>query len=126
MDKATAIAHYGSASKLARALGVKPAAVITWQEIPRLRQYQLEVLTEGKLKADRTQVPARTHHYPKQRKQRAAEAPRINAKPRLFTLSSDEVELLAKGEELGVLPQEGERWADYRARVQAATLTNAG
>lgn len=57
MTKQQAIAHYGSISALAKALGTTYEAVRQWgAEIPPLRQYQIEVLTEGALKAD--QKPA--------------------------------------------------------------------
>ena len=49
-----AINHYGTKSKLARALKVTPQAVNYWgDEIPIIRQYQIQVLTRGKLKADK-------------------------------------------------------------------------
>lgn len=49
-----AVAYYGSQSKLAEALGISKAAVSKWTTaaIPMLRQYQLEKMTGGKLKAD--------------------------------------------------------------------------
>lgn len=54
MTKQQAIAFYGSATKLARALAVSKTAVSMWSEvIPIGRQYQLEVITHGRLKADR-------------------------------------------------------------------------
>lgn len=53
MDVATAAAHFGSRTRLASALGISPAAVSQWGSIvPTLRQYQLERLTGGALKAD--------------------------------------------------------------------------
>lgn len=53
MTKKKAIEHFGSISALARALGVTYEAVRQWGEvIPELRQYQLERLTAGALKAD--------------------------------------------------------------------------
>ena len=52
MTKKQAIKHFGSISALARALGVTYEAVRQWGEvIPELRQYQLEHLTGGALKA---------------------------------------------------------------------------
>lgn len=54
MTKSEAVSHYeGSISKLAKALDVSYEAVRQWDEIPELRQYQLEVITGGALKADR-------------------------------------------------------------------------
>lgn len=52
MTKTQAIKHYGSISALARALDVTYEAVRQWDEvIPELRQYQIERLTSGALKA---------------------------------------------------------------------------
>lgn len=54
MKKNEAISHFGSQAALARALGVHRAAVNAWGDhIPIGRQYQLEILTNGQLKADR-------------------------------------------------------------------------
>lgn len=47
-------AFFGSKRKLADALGVFPSAVTQWGEtIPVGRQYQIEVITGGKFKADK-------------------------------------------------------------------------
>ena len=49
-----AIDYYGSVKKLADALGIWPQTIYTWGETPPMaRQYELEVKTEGALKADR-------------------------------------------------------------------------
>jgi DNA-binding transcriptional regulator YdaS (Cro superfamily) len=53
MKKSEAVAFYGTQAALAKALGIEPAAVSQWIEIPEVRQYQIEVLTGGVLKADR-------------------------------------------------------------------------
>jgi len=53
MKKSEAVAFYGTQAALAKALRVKPAAVSQWIEIPPRRQYELEDLTGGVLKADR-------------------------------------------------------------------------
>lgn len=59
MKKSDVIAYFGSRNKVAAALGITRVAVSTWPEIvPRLRQYELEELTGGKLKADRRELPA--------------------------------------------------------------------
>lgn len=56
MNYTQAIAHFGTESALARALGVKPPSVSEWKDgIPITRQYQIELATKGKLKAD---IPA--------------------------------------------------------------------
>ena len=51
MTKAQAIEHFGSISKLAKALGVSYEAIRQWEEVPELRQYQLERITKGALRA---------------------------------------------------------------------------
>ena len=54
MTKQQAIEHFGSGAALARALHVTRGAVSNWgDEIPLGRQYEIEVLTEGKLRAER-------------------------------------------------------------------------
>jgi DNA-binding transcriptional regulator YdaS (Cro superfamily) len=52
MKKQDAISHFGSVSALAEALGVSAGAVSQWEEIPAGRQFQLQVLTAGRLIAD--------------------------------------------------------------------------
>lgn len=52
MNKAQAINHFGSISALAKVLKVTYEAVRQWEEVPELRQYQLERLTEGSLRAE--------------------------------------------------------------------------
>lgn len=52
------LSFFGSKAEIARALGVKPPSVGEWfdsGEIPEVRQYQAEVATAGKLRAD---IPA--------------------------------------------------------------------
>ena len=51
MNKTQAITHFGSISALAKVLKVTYEAVRQWEEVPELRQYQLERLTKGTLKA---------------------------------------------------------------------------
>lgn len=48
--------HYGNGNRAARALGISRQAVRRWIAqgyVPETRQYQIEVLTGGKLRADR-------------------------------------------------------------------------
>ncbi|WP_339885626.1 Cro/CI family transcriptional regulator [Vreelandella maris] len=54
MKTEDAIKHFGGKKiELARALKISPSAVTMWgEEIPLLRQYQLERITDGALKAD--------------------------------------------------------------------------
>lgn len=48
------LAHFGSGPKAAEALGITPSAIYQWGDfVPLNRQYQIEVLTGGALKADR-------------------------------------------------------------------------
>lgn len=45
--------HFGSKKKLAEALGIQPSAVTMWGEfVPISRQYQLQILSKGKLLAE--------------------------------------------------------------------------
>lgn len=48
-----AIKHFENKAALARALGISPQAVTPWKTIPKGRQYQLEVMTKGVLRADK-------------------------------------------------------------------------
>ncbi|MFI8608532.1 Cro/CI family transcriptional regulator [Pseudomonas sp. NPDC077649] len=53
MKTKSAADFFGSKKKLAEALGISPSAVTMWgDEVPELRQYQIERLTRGKLKSD--------------------------------------------------------------------------
>ena len=55
MKTQRAIQHFGSRSALASALDIKPSAVSQWGDVvPIRRQYELEILTGGKLKARRS------------------------------------------------------------------------
>lgn len=55
MEYVELIEHFGSQAEAARALGLKPPSVSEWQHkgIPLPRQAQYEILTRGKLKAER-------------------------------------------------------------------------
>lgn len=58
MKKATAIRYFGNATNLAKTLGIAKASVSQWgEDIPPLRAYQLERLTDGKLKVKNTELP---------------------------------------------------------------------
>jgi hypothetical protein len=53
MTTKEAIAHFGSIKKLADALSMWPHVIYRWGEHPpKARQYELEVKTGGKLKAE--------------------------------------------------------------------------
>lgn len=53
MKKSAALMHFGSATRVADALGISQAAVSQWpEEIPELRAYQIERITGGALKVD--------------------------------------------------------------------------
>jgi len=54
MKTRQAIKHFGSIKLLARALAIKPPSVYQWgDQPPKQRQYELERITKGKLKAKR-------------------------------------------------------------------------
>lgn len=54
MRTKTAIKHFGSAAELARRLGINRQSVHDWgDEVPLGRQFQLEILTNGALRAKR-------------------------------------------------------------------------
>lgn len=49
-----AIKHYGGRRELAAALGIWPHNISRWGEYPPIaRQYEIELRTNGKLKADK-------------------------------------------------------------------------
>ncbi|MDH0348721.1 Cro/CI family transcriptional regulator [Aeromonas dhakensis] len=53
MKTELAVDYFGTKAAIADALGIKRSAVSQWGEtIPKGRAYQIEVLTDGKLKAD--------------------------------------------------------------------------
>lgn len=58
MTKSQAIKHFGSISALARALSVTYEAVRQWEVVPELRQYQIERITKGALKASQQDAAA--------------------------------------------------------------------
>lgn len=48
------VKHFGSKIEIARALGIWHTAISAWGEYPPMgRQYELEVMTKGKLKASK-------------------------------------------------------------------------
>lgn len=54
MTTQEAIDHYNGIKQLSDALGTWPQTIYQWGERPPMaRQYELEVKTKGKLKADR-------------------------------------------------------------------------
>ena len=54
MDIEAVISYFGSVKAAAKALDVYPQVIYQWKAngIPALRQYQVQVMTKGKLKAD--------------------------------------------------------------------------
>ena len=51
MKTQLAVEHFKGKSKLANALGINPASVSQWgEDVPELRAYQIERLTDGALK----------------------------------------------------------------------------
>lgn len=59
MTKTQAIEFFGSISALAKALKVTYEAIRQWDEVPELRQYQIERISKGALKADAPKELAR-------------------------------------------------------------------
>ena len=56
MTTKEAIDHYGSIKELAAALGIWPHVIYRWGDSPPMaRQYELEVKTNGRLKAGKSQ-----------------------------------------------------------------------
>lgn len=48
------VQHFGTKRAFAQALGLSESAITQWGElVPELRQYQVEVITDGKFKAAR-------------------------------------------------------------------------
>jgi DNA-binding transcriptional regulator YdaS (Cro superfamily) len=59
MKTTDAAAFFGSKKKLADVLLINPSAVTQWGEyVPESRQYQIQVLTKGKLKASEKNTTA--------------------------------------------------------------------
>lgn len=55
MLKKDAIDHFGTEAALAKALSIRPQSIQDWGDtVPVLRQLQLERITNGKLKFDRS------------------------------------------------------------------------
>ena len=55
MKKSDVINYYGSVAAVAEKLGTSDVAIYKWLEIiPKVRAYELERLTKGKLKFDPT------------------------------------------------------------------------
>jgi transcriptional repressor of cell division inhibition gene dicB len=55
MTKEEVINHFGSVANLARALKISTQAIYDWgSDVPEARQYQIQVLTNGELKASAT------------------------------------------------------------------------
>lgn len=59
MNLEQVVAHFGTQEKAAEALGVTQGSVSAWRDgIPPLRQYQIQLVTGGVLKADHQQKSA--------------------------------------------------------------------
>lgn len=60
MNKKTVIKHFGSASAVAHALGISPAAVSKWQDlVPLVRASEIELITGGALQVDMSRYSKR-------------------------------------------------------------------
>lgn len=56
MTPAQVLEHYGTQAEIARVLGCKQPSIAEWfekGEVPDGRQYQLEIASDGALKADK-------------------------------------------------------------------------
>jgi len=52
-----AVRHFGGKKELAAALGIWPHNIARWGRRPPLkRQYEIEIMTDGALKADRDEI----------------------------------------------------------------------
>lgn len=52
MKKSEVLAHFKGVTKVAEALGISPGAVSQWpEEVPVLRQLQIQAITAGQLRA---------------------------------------------------------------------------
>ncbi len=79
MFKSDAIKHFGTATELARRLGVGKALVSKWPDVvPPRYAYEIERLTGGKLKAD---------WPPKDRPGMVVHAPRASSSNRARTVA---------------------------------------
>jgi transcriptional repressor of cell division inhibition gene dicB len=59
MQTKDVIAYFGDQVKAAAALGITPSAVSQWGETPPMvRQYQIQVITKGKLKVSQKRETA--------------------------------------------------------------------
>jgi len=59
MKLSEAVAHFGTEAEMARKLGISPQAVYQWNgKVPMSRQYQIQLITKGKLKAGPDQTEA--------------------------------------------------------------------
>lgn len=58
MKKSEIIEHFGGIQETADALGIRYQSVREWKEnaVPEGRQFQIQVMTNGKLKADQPAV----------------------------------------------------------------------
>jgi len=59
MTKTEALNYFGSQGAMARALGCGQSTISEWFEIPEGRQYQIELATKGRLKADKPALRAK-------------------------------------------------------------------
>jgi len=56
MKTSDAIKYFGTAAELARALGIQRQSISGWgKTVPLARQYQIERLTDGKLKGPKVE-----------------------------------------------------------------------
>lgn len=63
MDYAEVLARYGTQTAIAEALGITQSTVSAWKgTVPAYYQYQLEIISQGKLRVDDDlRVPGTSH-----------------------------------------------------------------
>lgn len=63
------VKHFGRPSRIAEALGVAPATVTGWRKdgIPSARQFVIQTMTRGRLKAEPMPIKTRYHERTEER-----------------------------------------------------------
>ena len=59
------IDYFGSIINLATHLGINREVIYQWKKIPEKRAYQIEIITEGKIKASLLSLSAKKNISPK-------------------------------------------------------------
>lgn len=54
MKTSDVLLHFGNKSKVSKALGITKSAISQWGDVvPKLRAYEIEIVTKGELKASK-------------------------------------------------------------------------